>query len=384
MKKYILILILIFYTILSFSNDKTFKLFIDKNQNLWIYKNNKLIKLNDKTVKIIKLKNNKINYIFENDKHIFFITKNYKLFCYINGKLKKIRLNKKKIKKIKSLKPIIKIKLNNIELYFLSNNIIEYKHLPFYKKIWFYILIIIIITIIFYLLYKLRIKTIKQQQEIKKTLETYQYQALNKQMNPHFIFNSLNSIQNYILQNDKKNSNKYLIKFSQLMRMVLNNTQSHIITIDKEIKALILYLELEQIRFKNRFNYEINIDKNVDIYAYKIPPLLLQPFVENAIWHGLMNMPIEHKGKIIININIKHNFIIIEIIDNGIGREKATEIDKQKIKNSLSTKINKDRATLFNEIFNLKIKIKYVDLLDSKGKSKGTKVIIKLDTNLIK
>ena len=384
MKKYILILILIFYTILSFSNDKTFKLFIDKNQNLWIYKNNKLIKLNDKTVKIIKLKNNKINYIFENDKHIFFITKNYKLFCYINGKLKKIRLNKKKIKKIKSLKPTIKIKLNNIELYFLSNNIIEYKHLPFYKKIWFYILIIIIITIIFYLLYKLRIKTIKQQQEIKKTLETYQYQALNKQMNPHFIFNSLNSIQNYILQNDKKNSNKYLIKFSQLMRMVLNNTQSHIITIDKEIKALILYLELEQIRFKNRFNYEINIDKNVDIYAYKIPPLLLQPFVENAIWHGLMNMPIEHKGKIIININIKHNFIIIEIIDNGIGREKATEIDKQKIKNSLSTKINKDRATLFNEIFNLKIKIKYVDLLDSKGKSKGTKVIIKLDTNLIK
>lgn len=384
MKKYILILILIFYTILSFSNDKTFKLFIDKNQNLWIYKNNKLIKLNDKTVKIIKLKNNKINYIFENDKHIFFITKNYKLFCYINGKLKKIRLNKKKIKKIKSLKHTIKIKLNNIELYFLSNNIIEYKHLPFYKKIWFYILIIIIITIIFYLLYKLRIKTIKQQQEIKKTLETYQYQALNKQMNPHFIFNSLNSIQNYILQNDKKNSNKYLIKFSQLMRMVLNNTQSHIITIDKEIKALILYLELEQIRFKNRFNYEINIDKNVDIYAYKIPPLLLQPFVENAIWHGLMNMPIEHKGKIIININIKHNFIIIEIIDNGIGREKATEIDKQKIKNSLSTKINKDRATLFNEIFNLKIKIKYVDLLDSKGKSKGTKVIIKLDTNLIK
>ena len=165
------------------------------------------------------------------------------------------------------------------------------------------------------------------------------------------------------------------------MRLVLNNTQSNIITINKEIDALKLYLDLEQIRFENRFDYEINIDNEFDTLTYKIPPLLLQPFVENAIWHGLMNMPPEHKGKITINIKQKNENIILEIIDNGIGRKKAEEINRKRINKSLGTKINKSRADLFNDIFKLKIYIKYVDMLDADNRPKGTKVVIKINSN---
>ncbi len=384
-KKLLLIIIFIFYTYYSFSNNYRFKIFCDKNQNIWIAQKNTLNKLDGDKITTIyfndtSLKNNQIVDFWEKDNVIYFLTENNKLFNYRDNILKKVNINNVEIKNIKEKKQAIKISLNNIDLYFLNK--IQNKY--FYQKIWFYILIIVIITIIFYFLYRLRIKTIKRQQEIKKNLETYQYQALNKQMNPHFIFNSLNSIQNYILQNDVKNSNKYLTKFSQLMRMVLNNTQSHTITINKEIEALILYLELEQIRFKNRFEYKINIEKNLDIYTYKIPPLLLQPFVENAIWHGLMNMPADYKGKITINIKRKYEFIIFEIIDNGIGRKKSGEINSQKTTNSLGTKINKNRAELFNEIFDLKIQIKYVDLLNAEGNSKGTRVVIKLNSNVIK
>lgn len=263
----------------------------------------------------------------------------------------------------------------------IKGNIKEIEHCPFYTSFIFLIIFSLVIIIILYIAFQYRLKIIKHQQEINKKLETYQYQALNKQMNPHFIFNSLNSIQNFILQNDIKNSNKYLTKFSKLMRMVLNNTQSHSISINSEIEALILYLELEQIRIKNSFEYEINIDEDVDTHTHKIPPLLLQPFVENAIWHGLMNMPSDFKGKININIKYKYDYLIFEIIDNGIGRSKAAEINKNKTNKSLGTKINKDRASLFNEIFNLSIKIKYIDLLDSNKKSKGTKVVIRVISN---
>jgi hypothetical protein len=214
----------------------------------------------------------------------------------------------------------------------------------------------------------------KQLQEtLKEDLEHYMQMALRKQMNPHFIFNSLNSIQSFILQNDKLSANVYLSKFSSLMRKVLENSQHHFITLAKELEVLKLYVELEEQRFDNEFKCSWNIAENVDITSDKIPPLLLQPYIENAIWHGLLHK--DGERQLTISIIKNDEELICTIEDNGIGRVAAGAISKNKIHHeSLGTKITQKRIDLINSLNKSGIGVQYLDLTNAGLIACGTKV----------
>ncbi|MBK7391575.1 MAG: histidine kinase [Bacteroidetes bacterium] len=202
-------------------------------------------------------------------------------------------------------------------------------------------------------------------------------EALRSQMNPHFIFNALNSINRYIIRNSKETASEYLIKFSKLMRMILENSKSTSVTLENELQALQLYVELEALRFDNKFDFNIFIDPAINKSGIAIPPLILQPFVENAIWHGLMNK--QERGAISIKVNQKqNNKLLVVIEDNGVGRQKATEFNSRTHDGkSFGMQITKDRINAFNKNEdNLKI----TDLFDSQNNSAGTRVEIELNT----
>jgi ligand-binding sensor domain-containing protein len=247
---------------------------------------------------------------------------------------------------------------------------------PFWKTWWFISLCLLAAAGIIRLIFYLRIKQIKRTNTLKLKLNKYMQQALSKQMNPHFIFNSLNSIQYYILKNDRASSNKYLAKFARLMRIILDNSQQQLITLQEELNALNLYVELEAMRFKEKFSYTITIDEKLDTSSFKIPPLLIQPYVENAIWHGLMHK--ERNGILAIDLSLNDNAIKCTITDNGIGREKAGEIKSKKTQTykSHGTKITGDRLNLINTLNNMQMQINYFDLKDGSGNAIGTKVDI--------
>ena len=130
--------------------------------------------------------------------------------------------------------------------------------------------------------------------EFQQQATELEMQALRAQMNPHFIFNSLNSINRFILQNNSEQASEYLIKFSKLVRLILQNAQDSLISLESELESLGLYLELEALRLENRFDYKITLAKDLDLFALKVPPLIVQPYAENAIWHGLTHK--EEKG----------------------------------------------------------------------------------------
>lgn len=249
---------------------------------------------------------------------------------------------------------------------------------PFWKTWWFILIMIILVGLLTWLAFYLKMREVRKQSKLNQDLMNYRQQALSSQMNPHFIFNSLNSIQHFILQNDIRTSNKYLSKFSHLMRATLNNSQHTAIPLHDEINSLTLYLELESLRFKEKFEFSIEVDSSVNTLEIKIPTLLIQPYVENSIWHGLMHK--EGQGKIRINIVKRENSLICVIEDNGIGREKAMEIKRNKIEThqSLGTKITEKRLELINSLYKQDMKIIYTDLTDSDGHANGTKVEISL------
>lgn len=208
----------------------------------------------------------------------------------------------------------------------------------------------------------------------KRKISELSQENLRSQINPHFIFNVLNSIHAFILTNDKISSSNYLLKFAKLLRLTLDNSQTKLTTINDEIEALKLYLDLESMRFENELEYNITIDEDIDPYMFKIPPLLIQPYVENSIIHGLQNK--QGKGKIDIVLNYENNHIHCSIADNGVGREKALEINskKDKKRKSYGSKITENRLKLLNSFYGKKMNMSYSDLLDEQNNPNGTKV----------
>lgn len=249
---------------------------------------------------------------------------------------------------------------------------------PFWTSWWFISIGLILIATIGYVVYEIRRTTINKREKTNKEINEYKQMALTRQMNPHFIFNSLNAIQHYILQNDIRLSNKFLAKFSKLIRLILENSQSTLISLDKELVALNLYLELESLRFKERMEYSIEVMPETDLLNINIPPMLIQPFVENAIWHGLMNKEDNEKGKLTITLDMIDNMVVCKIEDNGVGRAKANEINEKKNKthHSLGTSITQNRIELINKIFKKNLSVQYRDPVDANGKSLGTIVSI--------
>jgi LytS/YehU family sensor histidine kinase len=209
-------------------------------------------------------------------------------------------------------------------------------------------------------------------------INSLRQKVLRSQMNPHFIFNSLNAIQSYVLKNDAPQAVKYLNSFARLIRMILDSSRYDYITLAKEIKILEYYLELQQLRFGDKFIYQLEIDKNLDIEGLLIPAMLAQPFIENSIEHGLQHL--EDKGKVKISFVKVKNSVVFKVVDNGIGREASYKI-QEKIQHkdtSLSTQLFKERLYTLNKFSGKKITYNIVDLKDDAGVAKGTMVIINL------
>jgi tetratricopeptide (TPR) repeat protein len=237
-------------------------------------------------------------------------------------------------------------------------------------------LIVLIVVIGLLLITQNKMNAKRKISEMNHHISEITQKNLRQQMNPHFIFNTLNSIQYYMYQHDKISTNNYLTKFSSLMRKTLENSQHTSIPIKDEIDALELYLQLESIRFKEKFDYKISIDDDIDTLLYKIPTMLIQPYVENAICHGLINK--EDKGFLNIYLKLEKDSISCTIEDNGIGRDAAMEIKKAKNGNhqSLGTKITESRLNLVNALYGNSMKIEYTDIKDIEGKPNGTRVVI--------
>jgi hypothetical protein len=209
---------------------------------------------------------------------------------------------------------------------------------------------------------------VRKEEQLKSSLRNLEMQTLRSQMNPHFIFNALNSIKHFILGNDKFEAAEYLSNFSMLIRKILNHSKSESISLHEELETLRLYIDMEKMRFDKQFEYSIEIDPEVDPEFTTIPPLILQPYVENAIWHGLLHK--NDHGQLTIRIKNQPNFTIYEIEDNGIGRVQAAQIKTKSAlkKKSLGMQITKDRL----QASKTKAKVEIEDL------EQGTKVTIKI------
>jgi LytS/YehU family sensor histidine kinase len=196
-------------------------------------------------------------------------------------------------------------------------------------------------------------------------------------MNPHFIFNSLNSINRFILQNNRTQASEYLTKFSKLVRMILQNSQASLITLESELESLQLYLEMEALRFNYHFDYKISFPKDLDVEALKVPPLIIQPYVENAIWHGLMHK--EEKGQLEIELYQQDNVLWCKITDDGIGRKKATELKNKSGKHrSMGMKITESRIAMMENLNGSDKSIEIKDLVHADGSAAGTEVVLKV------
>lgn len=260
---------------------------------------------------------------------------------------------------------------------------------PFYSTWWFFTLLATAVAFIIFSFYTYRTKQIKDKERIKlqftKELAEVEMKALRAQINPHFLFNSLNSINNYILKNDTKLASKYLVKFSQLVRNILNNSSSPYITLQEELKTIELYMLIEGMRFSNQFSYHIEVDEEINTGVLYIPSLLLQPYVENAIWHGLLHK----EGEKHITISVKKidaGSISIIIEDNGVGRKAAEEIEqKPKHRKSFGMQLGESRLRLLNMGNVQTAKVDVIDLYNEDKNPVGTKIdiIIPVKSNVV-
>ena len=253
---------------------------------------------------------------------------------------------------------------------------------PFWKSWWFVLILLLIGLAIFVLWNQMFIKNIRREQQLKsdfnKQIAEMELKALRAQMNPHFIFNSLNSIQKYILNNDQFSASQYLTKFSRLIRLILDHSLQNNVLLSSEIDMLRLYIEMESLRFDNKFEWEISIDNNMNTDLISIPSMLIQPYVENAIWHGL-NLK-KGKGKLMVNFGISDEWLSVIVDDNGIGRTRSEEIKKKQVltRQSYGMKITEDRMQILKKLSDLDIFFQIEDKTDKDGNPLGTRVFIRI------
>ena len=252
---------------------------------------------------------------------------------------------------------------------------------PWWRTIYFIISIALLALLAGFMVFKWRLRLLNYQQRQKRDLDKkfaeLELNALQAQMNPHFIFNALTAIQNFILDNNHDAADTYLVKFSRLMRSFLDASKEKHITLHNEIKLLRLYVELEQLRFGDKFDVKWMIDEEVDEFI-DIPSMIFQPFVENAINHGLLYK--EDKGLLLIHFYYKNNTLFCTIEDNGVGRIKSMEIQEQSRKShkSRGMSIIEDRLKTLQIIEDLKVDIEIIDLYHDNQLPAGTRVNISL------
>ncbi|MBA3665488.1 MAG: histidine kinase [Bacteroidetes bacterium] len=255
--------------------------------------------------------------------------------------------------------------------------------LPAWWQTWlFKIAIVISLLTLTLLVFRARLIKVRHRDNEKAFLQQRvaetELKALRAQMNPHFIFNAINSVQYFITRSDAESSQKYLAKFARLIRYVVENSKPALIPLKTELEALNLYLELESLRFEDRFYYEINIDKSVDVNNTQIPSMLIQPYVENAIWHGLMHK--KGKGNIIISVTLKEKVLKCTIYDDGIGRVKSAQIKlhNPSTHKSIGMALTKERLDIINQINNTELSLVIDDLYTDQNEAAGTRVLINI------
>jgi sensor histidine kinase YesM len=223
-----------------------------------------------------------------------------------------------------------------------------------------------------------QLKLALEKQELSRQMTNLRMRALRSQMNPHFLFNSLNAIQECIITNQTDAAVMYLAKFSRLVRLILENSDQQNIPLSREIETLRLYLDVESLRFTHAFRYDIQVNTDIDPVLINIPPMLVQPYAENAIWHGLLNK----KGERVLKITFENedDLLFVSIQDNGIGRKKSAEYQSpmKNGKTSMGMKLTSERLEVLNEMNPDQAFVQIEDLVDLKGKALGTCVRLTL------
>lgn len=252
---------------------------------------------------------------------------------------------------------------------------------PYWQTYLFYFLVIAICFLIGATILHLIINNIKEKNEIRAKLAGSQLTALRSQMNPHFLFNSLNSIQDFIMKENKREANRYLSNFSNLMRNILQMSDQEEISLHQELESLKLYLSLEALRFESNFDYTIEIDESLNTTEILIPPMLIQPFVENAIKHGLMHK--KGNKKLYLRFKRKDDFLVCEVEDNGVGRKRSEEIkkDNQRVYPSKAMSLTENRFKLLTIARKRSMMNEVIDLHNENNIPIGTlvKIYIKFD-----
>ncbi len=252
---------------------------------------------------------------------------------------------------------------------------------PWWRTIWFWTIFTLGLIGIGYLFYTWRIEQVRREERLRssyeKQLADVKLSALRAQMNPHFIFNSLNSIEYYIMKNEQEKAVDYLGRFSRLIRLILQNSKNQSIPLNDELEALKIYMEMESIRFDNLFEYEVKTEKGLLEENISIPPMLIQPYVENAIWHGLRQKK-GGQGKIKLYLSKNNDHLTCSIEDNGIGREAAQKLKSKSAekRKSYGMKITSDRLEMLNNLGTSKAHIEVIDLKNEQGQATGTKIIL--------
>jgi len=269
-----------------------------------------------------------------------------------------------------------------------ADNVLYIKIVPaWWQTLLFKISVVLTSIALLMLIIVIRYRSIQRKHEMETSLLNIRNElidsqkfALRSQMNPHFIFNSLNSIQNFVLKNDVDSANYYLSNFSTMMRKVLEYSQHNFISLSEETQLIELYLKMEKLRFPGKFETIITIDPNIDIYQAKIPPMLLQPYLENAILHGLQL--IKHRGLLELIVNKTGDHMEILIKDNGIGREKAMLIRQRQAHKSKGLKNIEKRIQLYNRLNERPIIVDIQDLINDNDEANGTLVRLQIPLEL--
>jgi ligand-binding sensor domain-containing protein len=270
----------------------------------------------------------------------------------------------------------LEFRVKDVNSNWTTNSVVVSRAYPFYMQWGFVLAMIILVSNIVYAIYQYQIKKINEKNQIENIINNkiveLRQNALSAMMNPHFIFNSLNAIQYFVNSNQKEKSSEHLAKLARLVRLFLSQAAEPFISISDEINRLKIYLELEQVRFGN-FEFNFNIDNNIDLQNLQIPNMILQPFIENAILHGVSNLK-NNDGKIELNFELNKNVLTIEIIDNGFGMNENKSINVSHISKGIS--IISERIAILqqsfpNKIFSISQENAFVDQL-----RKGHKVTI--------
>lgn len=254
---------------------------------------------------------------------------------------------------------------------------------PFWEKVWFYLLVFLLVALVTGLLVNWRNqkarRALEQKNSIQQQFAELEQQAMQAQMNPHFIFNCLNSIQQYILTNDKQKANQYLTGFASLIRQTLDISGKKTITVDEEIRYLTNYLDMEKMRFGDNFNYRITTSKDIRADYLEMPAMLLQPYVENALRHGIRNKE-SGAGMVEISFTLEKDRLCCEVKDNGVGRKRSAELKSSKHieYQSKGMSLTEKRIALLNLNKPDLITVQVTDLTDQQGNACGTQINLKI------